>query len=89
MALILSPLPLINTESAPAGGAQHLCFPAQASERLFAVLRKLTAQAAAVASAHLLLRVKQDDVPACRIQLPHLLIEANNDLASIGYELAA
>jgi hypothetical protein len=37
----------------------------------------------------LLLRVKQDDPPARWIQLPHLLIEAENDLASIGNELAA
>jgi hypothetical protein len=37
----------------------------------------------------LLLRVKQDDAPARRIQFSDLLIEAENDLVSIGDELAA
>jgi hypothetical protein len=36
-----------------------------------------------------LLRVKQNDAPAWGTQLPHLLIEADNDLAFIGYELTA
>jgi hypothetical protein len=37
----------------------------------------------------LLLRVKQDDAPAPGIQFSDLLIEAENDLVPIGYELAA
>jgi hypothetical protein len=37
----------------------------------------------------LLLRVKKDDAPAGRIQFSDLLIEAENDLVSIGDELAA
>jgi hypothetical protein len=37
----------------------------------------------------LLLRVKQDDTPARGIQFSDLLIEAENDLVSIGDELAA
>jgi hypothetical protein len=79
---------LIDAEGAPARCAQQLSFPTQASERLFAVLPGLAAEAAAVAGADLLLRVKKDDAPARRIQFSDLLIEAENDLVSIGDELA-
>src|ERR1700733_1778767 len=73
----------------PTRGAQHLLFPAQTGEQLFAVLPGIATEATAVARADLLLRVKQDDAPARRIQFSNLLIEAENDLVSIGYELAA
>ena len=39
----LSPLTLIDAESVPAGSAQHLSFPTQASEYPLPVLRELAA----------------------------------------------
>ena len=49
----------------------------------------LAAKATAVARADLLLRIKQHDASARRIQFSDLLIEAKNDFVSIGDELAA
>jgi hypothetical protein len=80
---------LIDGERIPARSAHRLDFLAQAGEHLFPVLPGIATQAAAVAGTDLLLRVKQDDAPARRIQFPDLLIEAENDLVSIGDELAA
>jgi hypothetical protein len=73
----------------PARSAHRLDFLAQAGEHFFPTLPGIATQAAAVAGTDSLLRIKQDDAPARRIQFPNLLIEAENDLVSIGDELAA
>jgi hypothetical protein len=85
----LFPLAFINAKGVPARGAEHRSFFAQASEHFFPILPSVAAEAAAVARADLLLRVKQDDVSARWIQFSDLLVEAENDFIPIGNELAA
>src|SRR5258708_7410694 len=85
----LPSLARVDDEGVTAGGAQLTCLGAHTSERPLSVLGNLAAQAVGVARADLLLGIEQDDAPACRVQLPHLLIEANDDLVPIGNELAA